>query len=138
MSSAHSPTCGKSSLTSIPLSPYFLNVNGDFSSVPVFRSVATVAARQRLPVVLVEHRLRIEAVDLREPAVHVQKDDALGARRVVERARAVDGLTVDEARGRRATADQAREREHAEAVADLAEGVAARDGTRAFVRHRIN
>ena len=42
MSSAHSPTCGKSSLTSMPPLPYFLNVNGDFISAPVLRSVSTV------------------------------------------------------------------------------------------------
>src|SRR5882724_11504104 len=40
MSSTHSPTCGNSSLTSMPLFPYFLNWNGDFISVPVLRSVA--------------------------------------------------------------------------------------------------
>ena len=37
------------------------------------------AAGQRLAVVLVEHRLGIEAVDLRQAAVHEQEDDALGA-----------------------------------------------------------
>ena len=41
MSSAQAPTCGKSSLTSSPLLPYFVNVNGDCISVPVLRSVAT-------------------------------------------------------------------------------------------------
>ncbi len=41
MSSTHSPTCGQISLTSMPLCPYFLKLNGDRSSVPVFRSVAT-------------------------------------------------------------------------------------------------
>ncbi len=41
MSSMQPPTCGKISLTSIPLCPYFLNVNGDFISAPVLRSVAT-------------------------------------------------------------------------------------------------
>ena len=42
MSSAHAPTCGKSSLTSRPLWPYFVNANGDCMSEPVLRSVATV------------------------------------------------------------------------------------------------
>ena len=42
MSSAQAPTCGNSSLTSSPLLPYRLNVNGDFISEPVLRSVATV------------------------------------------------------------------------------------------------
>ena len=78
MSSAHSPTCGNSSLTSMPALPYFLNANGERISAPVLRSVATRAAGQRLAVVLVEHRLGIEAVDLRQAAVHEQEDDALG------------------------------------------------------------
>src|SRR6266853_4024052 len=38
-SSMHSPSLGKISLTSIPLWPYFLNLNGDASRLPVFRSV---------------------------------------------------------------------------------------------------
>ena len=42
MSSASAPTCGNSSLTSRPLLPYLLNVNGDFISAPVLRSVATL------------------------------------------------------------------------------------------------
>jgi hypothetical protein len=42
MSSAISPTCGNNSLTSMPHCPYFLNANGERSSVPVFRSVATM------------------------------------------------------------------------------------------------
>ena len=40
MSSAQAPTFGNSSLTSMPHWPYFLNVNGDFMSTPVLRSVA--------------------------------------------------------------------------------------------------
>ncbi len=40
MSSAHPPTCGNSSLTSMPALPYFLNVNGERMSAPVLRSVA--------------------------------------------------------------------------------------------------
>src|SRR5688572_11425637 len=39
ISSIDSATCGKSSLTSIPLWPYFLNANGDLNAAPVFRSV---------------------------------------------------------------------------------------------------
>src|SRR5438309_7787884 len=38
-SSAHSPSWGKISLTSRPLCPYFLKVKGDFSRLPVLRSV---------------------------------------------------------------------------------------------------
>jgi hypothetical protein len=40
--------------------------------------------RKRLPVVLVEHRFRIEAVDLRQATVHEQENDGLGLRRVVQ------------------------------------------------------
>src|ERR1041384_3025874 len=40
MSSTHSPTYRKSSLTSMPALPYFLNVNGERMSEPVLRSVA--------------------------------------------------------------------------------------------------
>ena len=97
MSSAHSPTCGNSSLTSMPALPYFLNVNGERISAPVLRSVATDAAGQRLAVILVEHRLRIEAVDLRQAAVHEQEDDALGARRMIELAR-IDGAVLQQRR----------------------------------------
>ncbi len=39
MSSTHSPTWEKISLTSIPLWPYFLNLNGDGKAAPVLRSV---------------------------------------------------------------------------------------------------
>ena len=99
MSSAHSPTCGNSSLTSMPHWPYFLNVNGDRISAPVFRSVGDRAAGQRLAVILVEHRLRIEAVDLRQPAVHEEEDHALGARGVIELAR-VEPASCAERTGR--------------------------------------
>ncbi len=87
------------------------------------------AARQRLAMVLVEHRLRIEAVDLRQSAVHVEEDHALGARGMVELARpSPASCAVGEAGRRERLAHQAGKREHAEAVADLAERVAARDG----------
>ena len=83
------------------------------------------AARQRLSVVLVEHRLRIEAVDLRQAAVHEQKDDTLGARRVIEPPR-VDAAVLGQRPGRsdNRLAHETGEREHAEPVAHAAERVA--------------
>src|ERR1700730_16684162 len=38
-SSMHSPSLGKISLTSIPLWPHFLNLNGEANRLPVLRSV---------------------------------------------------------------------------------------------------
>jgi hypothetical protein len=94
------------------------------------------AARQRLPVVLVEHRLRIEAVHLREAAVHEQKNDALGARGVIEPAdlQAVRG--VASAGGVQRIAQQAGKRHHAEAVAHAAQRFASRQRIAGLVPHR--
>src|ERR1700682_4863784 len=39
-----------------------------------------IAARHRLPVILGQCRLGIEAVDLRQAAIHEEKDHVLGAR----------------------------------------------------------
>jgi hypothetical protein len=47
-------------------------------------------------------------------------------------------LKVECARGRQRLTDEAREREHAEAVAHLAEGITTGDGARAFMGHQIN
>src|SRR5205814_8478826 len=80
------------------------------------------AARQRLPVVLVEHRLRIEAVDLREAAVHEEEDHALRARRMIEPARIERAVLLN--RARRASdrfVVAARERLLAETCAYLAQ-----------------
>src|SRR5262249_1694148 len=43
-------------------------------------------ARQRLAVILVEHRLGIEAIHLRKSAVHEKEDDVLRARGMVNTA----------------------------------------------------
>ena len=43
--SADSATCGKSSLTSIPLWPYFWKENGEGNAAPVLRSVRYVTGR---------------------------------------------------------------------------------------------
>src|SRR5262245_57867311 len=42
-SSTHVATCGKISLTSIPLLPCFWNLNGDGNAAPVLRSVRRVS-----------------------------------------------------------------------------------------------
>ena len=122
MSSTHSPTCGNSSLTSMPLWPYFLNVNGERISSPVLPLGRDRPAGQRLAVILVEHRLGIEGVDLRRAAVHEQEDDALGARGVIQLA-LVDAAVLRERPGRPddRLADQAGERQHAEPVAHPAQ-----------------
>ena len=136
MSSAQPPTCGNSSLTSMPDWPYFLNVNGERikrAGLPLGRDRP---AGQRLAVILVEHRLGIEAVHLREPAVHEQEDDVLRLRRVVQPA--VGEWRLLRRKRRRDVqrfADHAGKRQHAEAVADPAQGVATSDGVAdGFVR----
>src|SRR5215469_1568724 len=48
-SSAQAPNFGKISLISIPLCPYFLNENGDFSRLPVLRSVLRFPVGTGLP-----------------------------------------------------------------------------------------
>ena len=92
-----------------------------------------VPAGQRLPVVLVEHRLGVEAVDLRQAAVHEQEDDVLRPGGVVERALRAGFAALLKPGGRERLADQAGERQHAEAVAHAAERVAPGDGTAAPV-----
>ena len=62
----------------MPLLPYFLNVNGDFSRLPVLRSVFRLPGGHGLAVILSEHRLGVEGVHLRRAAVEEQEDDVLG------------------------------------------------------------
>ena len=125
MSSTHSPTCGNSSLTSMPLWPYFLNVNGDVISAPVLRSVATVPPGSGWPSYLSSIGFGVEGVDLRQAAVHEQEDDALGPRRMIELARRRRCRRAHGAGARQRLADHAGERHHAEAAAHPAERVAA-------------
>src|SRR5262249_39708219 len=94
------------------------------------------SAGQRLAVVLVEQRLGVEAVDLREPPVHEEEDDALGARGMIQLPRAERAILVCYICARDRFADEAGEREHAETVADAAERVAARHQVRRSVRER--
>src|SRR4029077_17835638 len=81
------------------------------------------AAWQRLPVVLVEHRLRVEAVDLREAAVHEEEDHALGARGMIEPARIERAVLLERSgRARDRLADEAPRRHAAETPARLFDG----------------
>ena len=57
---------GKSSLTSMPLLPYFANLKGDANAAPVLRSVRRLFG-SGLPCVLVERRLGVEGVDVAGP-----------------------------------------------------------------------
>ena len=67
-----------SSLTSMPLWPYFLNANGEPSAAPVLRSVRRFGLGSGLPWYFVEHRLGVEGIDVRRSAVHEQVDDLPG------------------------------------------------------------
>src|SRR6185436_20284270 len=79
-----------------------------------------------------------EAVDLRQPAVHEQEDHALGARGMIELARVEPAVLPERAGGPGdRLADEAGKREHAEAVADAAERVAARDRLPGFMRRHV-
>jgi hypothetical protein len=49
MSSMLRAVCANSSLTSMPLSPYFWNVNGDGKAAPVLRSVRRFSRGSGLP-----------------------------------------------------------------------------------------
>src|SRR6266700_635612 len=51
-SSIRAPSLGNISLISMPLSPYFLNSNGDFRRLPVFRSVFRLPDGTGLPLYL--------------------------------------------------------------------------------------
>src|SRR3954447_6248911 len=52
ISSMHSPMFGNKSLTSMPLCPYFLNLNGDGNAAPVLRSVLMYSPGKGLPAYL--------------------------------------------------------------------------------------
>ena len=64
----------------MPLWPYFLNRNGERHGRAGL-ALGGQIGRHRLAVVAVEHRLGVERVDVRRPAVHEQVDDPLGPRR---------------------------------------------------------
>src|SRR5262249_60607862 len=93
-------------------------------------------AGEGLPVIFVELGLRTNAVARRDPAVHEEEDDALRARRVIEPPRIGRAVLIERPRrARERLRDEAREREHAEAVADAAERVAPRERLSRFVSH---
>jgi hypothetical protein len=115
MSSAIAPTWGNNSLTSIPHWPYFLKANGDFINAPVFRSVAIDPPGSGWPCTY-QHRLGIEAVYLRQPAIHEQEDDVLCLWRVMQSVGSQDGVFDEPGKGH-----------HREAVADATQRFAASD-----------
>ena len=85
------------------------------------------AARQGLTVVLVEHRLGIERIHLREAAVHEKEDDALGLRGVIERpAGQFPGLIQNPTRPCDRLVYKSREGHHPEATAHPAQRLASR------------
>ena len=91
-SSTHRATCGNSSLTAIPLSPYCWNFQGEPSSFPVSANwTRGFANGKRLAVVALEQRLVVERIDVRRPPLHEQEDDPLGPGGEVRRARARAG-----------------------------------------------
>src|SRR5882672_11553096 len=49
MSSTHSPIFGNRALTSMPLCPHFLNLNGEGNAAPVLRSVLMYSPGNGLP-----------------------------------------------------------------------------------------
>ena len=49
ISSIMEPTCGNSSLTSMPLCPYFWNLKGEGKAAPVLRSVIKFPVGSILP-----------------------------------------------------------------------------------------
>ena len=124
-----------SSLTSMPLWPYFWNLNGEGNAAPVLRSVRQVRHRQLLAGVFCKRRLGIERIDVARPAVHEQVDDALGlGRKMRQLVRPADSCSPRPARPRwlrgqqRSTArigQDPGEAEHGEAHAGAAEQFAA-------------
>ena len=75
-SSTTPPTCSNSSLTILPHSPRGRNLYGEAS---------TLRLPTCLVVVLLELRLVVERVEVREPARHEEDDQVLGLRREVAR-----------------------------------------------------
>ena len=76
MSSMCSAVRANRSLTSMPLWPYFLNVNGDGNAAPVLRSVVSVSG-SGWPAYFCQRGFRIERVDVRGPAVQKEVNDPL-------------------------------------------------------------
>ena len=111
------PACGNISLTSMPLWPYFLNLNGDRIRLPVLRSCSRNLAGQRLAVVLLQHRLGVEGVHLRRAAVHEQENDVLGLGLEIGNAGAWDALDAGVASALASdSSHHAGKTEHAEAA----------------------
>ena len=78
-----SPSFGKISLTSMPLLPYLLELERRPHQVAGLALGLQLAGRHGLAVVLVQHRLGIERVHLRQAAVQEEEDYVLGFGREV-------------------------------------------------------
>ena len=85
MSSMQPATCGKSSETSMPLSPCGCAANGEGINLPVLRRPVTTEAGGAWPAYLLQRRLGVEGIDVRRAAVHEQEDDPLRPRGEVRR-----------------------------------------------------
>ena len=72
---------GKISLTQVPFAPYCCEPERRFHQVADSELGPRHLVRQGLAVVLVEQRLVVKRVDLRQAAVEKQKNHVLGARR---------------------------------------------------------
>ena len=135
MSSITLPTLAKNSLTSMPLWPYFWNLNGEGNAAPVLRSVRQVGSRQRLAVRTRRAGLGVERIDVRAAAVSEDVDDVLRLggkvrllgreRRDVARRR-LCGRLLDQA----SLLHQVGQRQRAETHAAAREHLAAGDRTR--------
>ena len=80
-----SPSLAKISLISMPLLSVLAERERRLEQIAGLALGLEVPAGQRLAVELVEHRLGVEGVDLRRPAVEEKEDDVFGLGREVRR-----------------------------------------------------
>src|SRR5216683_973610 len=99
--------------------------------------VSEVSSRHRLTVVLREHRLRIEAVDMRQAAVHEEEDDVLGLRLEVRVLDHPGACGIADLRLCNGFPDHAGEAHHGKSSANLAKCVTAIDRFRFLTKHGV-
>src|SRR5262249_20054526 len=97
-------------------------------------------ARQRLAVILVEHRLGIEAIHLRKSAVHEKEDDMLRARGMVNTALGpLGGLSGNSRlRARQRFSHHTRKGHHPEPAPNPAKRFTTGDRSGCFMCHRVS